>query len=236
MSESGRGDFRGEKTRNRRLIVVCAVFACGSLLSILWSALGPKELASTGQPEHVRHPDFPPPGVIEARVHYDYDVYDRPRLVGVSENVFLGRVVSKIGEEPVKTSIPGDPGRPFAQYHVEVLKSIKGSGPRPLGAGESAVVAQEGGRKGGKVFVRVGEACGVKKQDKPLEPGREYVLATYWDGDLGWHFLTAQPAADHPVEEASRAAILASYREAAEEQVNPLAGEAPPCPRRGGRR
>ncbi len=228
---SDRGDPRADNFRNRRLVVVCAVFACGSLLAILWAALGPQEPASTQQREHIPHSDAPP-GVIEARVHYDYDVYDRPRLVGVSENVFLGRVISKIGEKPVKTTIPKDPGRPFAQFQVEVLKSIKDSGPRPLRAGESAVVAQEGGHKNGKIYVRVGEACGAEKQDKPLEPGREYVFATYWDGDLGWHFLTAQPAADHPVEEASRAAILASFREAAEEQVNTLVGEAPPCPRR----
>jgi hypothetical protein len=235
VSESDREDPRADDFCNRRLVVVCAIFACGSLLAILWAALGPKEPASTEHRGHARHSEAPPPGVIEARVHYDYDVYHRPRLVGVSENVFLGRVISKIGEKPVKTTIPKDPGRPFAQFQVEVLKSIKASGPRPLRAGESAVVAQEGGYKNGKIYVRVGEACGVEKQDKPLEPGREYVFATYWDGNLGWHFLTAQPAADQPVEEASRAPILASFREAAEEQVNPLAGEAPPCPHRGGR-
>ena len=162
-------------------------------------------------------------------MHYDYDVYDERRLIGIAENVFLGRVVSKIGENPVKTSIPDDPGRPFAQFHVEVLEPIKRSGPRPLEAGDGAVVSQEGGHKRGDVYVLVGEACGKEERDEPLEPGREYVFATYWDGGLGWHALSAQPAGDRPVEEAWRATILARYREAAATQVNPLTGEAPPC-------
>lgn len=220
---------------NRRLVLLCTGLAFGSALSIHWGMLAPPEPVSIEQEQSVRRQEAPPPGVIEARVQYNYDVYDRPRLVGVSENVFLGRVASRVGEEPEGTSIPGDPGRPFAQFRVRVLRTVKASGPRPLEANESAVVAQEDGHKNGKVLVRVCEACGKQKRDEPLEPGREYVFATYWNDDLGWHVLTAQPAADYPVERDRREAILSSYRDAAEEQVDPLAGGTPPCGHREGR-
>ena len=220
--------YRG-RARNRRLLVLSAAFACAWVLYALWAIVaGPEDSASTEHSNDAHHAGSPP-AVIEGRVHYDYDVYDERQLIGVAENVFLGRVVSKIGEKPVKTSIPDDPGRPFAQFHVQVLESIKGSGPHPLEAGDGAVLAQEGGHKRGGVYVLVGEACGKEKRDEPLEPGREYVFATYWDGGLGWHVLTAQPAGDRPIEGARRATILARYRDAAATQVNPLVGEAPPC-------
>jgi hypothetical protein len=218
------------RAHNRRLLVVCAAFACALVIYALWAIFaGPGDPASTGQRRHAHHSESPPPGVTEGRVQYDYDVYDERRLIGVAENVFLGRVLSKIGEKPVKTSIPNDPGRPFAQFHVRVLEPIKASGPRPLKPGDGAVVAQEGGHERGRPYVLVGEACGKEQQDEPLEAGREYLFATYWDGGPGWHVLTAQPAGNRPVEKARREGLLARYREAAVTQVDPLAGEAPAC-------
>jgi hypothetical protein len=218
-------------TARRRLI------ATGGALALLaWAAVLLWAFFPGPEPTAARAPDRPAHAgerhhAETVEIFYNFDIFDERRLVGYSENVFAGRVLAKVGDEPVPTTIPGE-ARPHVQYSVEVLETVKSSGPRPLEAGDEPVVAQEGGidPKTGRPFAVEAFACGAQADDAPLRPGEEYVFATYYDAEMGWHALSAQPASNVPLEGAAeREALLAAFREAARHQIDPLAEGARPC-------
>ena len=49
-----------------------------------------------------------------------FDTSDPRRLIGFSENVFVGRVEQKVSEVPLKSSIPDSEGEPQVQFRVQV--------------------------------------------------------------------------------------------------------------------
>lgn len=79
-----------------------------------------------------------PPTAIE--VLYTFDASDTRQLVGYSEAVFSGRTVRLVGEEPLTSTIPDDPGQPQQQWEVEVSEVLKGEGVRGLAPGAREIV------------------------------------------------------------------------------------------------
>jgi hypothetical protein len=157
---------------------------------------------------------------VKQEIHY---IFDKRQLVGYSDNVFVGRVLKRVGDEPLKTTIPGAKP-PQTQYSVTVLETIKSGGPHPLATGDEAVVNQFGGvePKTGRQLVVVGvsstDGHGEVGHaiDAPLQPGEEYLLATRYDHTERWHAISAQPTGDVPLSRAGeQAELVAAFREAA---------------------
>lgn len=78
----------------------------------------------------------------EAHVAYAFDVKDEKLLVGASDNVFVGRVVEKVGVsglDSVGVSDQLDVPIPRTQFSVAVLENVKGS------LEDTVTVSQDGG-------------------------------------------------------------------------------------------
>ncbi len=213
------------------------VFVLGAAGLILWAALlawallgAPPEVtgaARTGSPagaspggtaaQHQPRPDV-------VGLNYQYDITDERFVIGLSENVFTGRVEEPAGREPAETSIPGD-SRPQTQYAVTVLEIVKSSGPSPLSPGDKATVNREGGisPKTGEEQVVDAHSCGAHILDAPLRAGAEYLFAAYYEPARDLHTLVAQPTGAVPVSSPEeREALVAAYEEAARDQKNPM--------------
>jgi hypothetical protein len=72
-----------------------------------------------------------PPGtgggdVVDLEVDYAFEPTDERELVGFATNVFVGRVVGKVGAEGAPVSGPRDDVIPRTQLSVAVLNNIKG--------------------------------------------------------------------------------------------------------------
>jgi hypothetical protein len=228
---------RNAARKGRILALACAVLLVQALLligavlmgedaSTAKSPPGPAETADNGGAKPERRGEEPAP--IEDEILYSYDIQDERIVIGLSENVFAGRVGRKVGEEPAKTTIPGDAGRPQAQYSVSVLASAKATGPAPVRAGEGVVVNQEVGEdhKTGRVVPIVAAFCGSHASDELLVPGAVYVFATYYEPSRKLQTLTAQPTGNVRTEDEDEARMLLSaYDRYAAEQVDPATGE-----------
>lgn len=140
---------------------------------------------------------FGSPKTFYIETSYGFDVSDKRQLAGYSEDVFLGRVIERLGSEDHHT-----------QYSVEVIEPIKG-------------------RLEGEVVVsQLGYVDGVEThvaEDQPLlVPGQEYVLVTNPDvAHEGWHTLIAGPAAAATTNETNRGEIVSEYRRAVRNQFYP---------------
>lgn len=184
------------------------------------------QTAKTHGAAHEEHGQAPAP--IEDEMLYSYDIQDERIVIGLSDNVFTGRVARKVGDAPAKTSIPGDTGRPQAQYSVSVLAAAKATGAAPVRAGERVVVNQEVGKdqRTGRVVPIVAAFCGTHVSDELLVHGSVYVFATYYEPSRGLQTLTAQPTGNVRAENEEEARVLLSaYDRYAAEQVDPATGE-----------
>jgi hypothetical protein len=205
------------------------VLALAALMLFAWAALLLWVFGGSGDRARAER-EAPRP--VEQEILYTFDIFDKRQLVGYSDNVFVGRVLRRVGDEPLMTTIPGVKP-PQTQYSVAVLETIKSGGPHPLAAGDEAVVNQSGGvdpETGRQLVVtgvsstdghgEVGHAT-----DAPLEPGEKYLLATRYDASERWHAISAQPTGDVPLSGATeRGEVVAAFREAAAHPVDPLAG------------
>lgn len=135
-------------------------------------------------------------------------------LVAYSHNVFVGEVREAVGDEPWKSTIPGD-SKPQTQWSVEVLRTYKSSGPKPLAEGDEAIVNQVGGEdETGKAYAvqgiwgrgEAGEEDehehdkDVVLTDRLLRAGDLYMFATHYDEANGWHAISAQPVGNKSLE------------------------------------
>jgi hypothetical protein len=174
-------------------------------------------------------------GPVQIGDDFDWNIFDERLLIGYSENVFAGRVTEKVGTKTAHTTIPGDDEDPHTQYAVDVLEVVKATGPKPLATGESAIVDQLGGpgAKTGWAHVATAYSCHQLSVSSPLVVGREYLFATYYDAATRRHDVSAPPAGAKPIGSGANAeAVVSAYRRAAEQQIDPLSGKAPPCPRK----
>jgi hypothetical protein len=64
--------------------------------------------------------------VVNVEVDYAIEPTDERQLVGSATNVFVGRVIGRVGAEGAPLSGPGDRVVPRTQFSVVVLENIKG--------------------------------------------------------------------------------------------------------------
>jgi hypothetical protein len=166
----------------------------------------------------------PPPTLPTIEALPAFDTSDPRRLIGFSENLFVGRVEQKVSEVPLKSTIPDSKGEPQVQFRVQVGETLKSGGPEPLSTGDRGVVDQMGGidDKTGKPYVVNTITGGGHYTDNILQPDKEYLFATRYDPTRGFHTITAQPHGDVLLtgnEEGT--ATLELYRRSVKDQIDP---------------
>lgn len=146
--------------------------------------------------------------VINVEVNYAFEPTDERQLVGFATNVFVGRVVEKVGTEGAPLSGPGDRAMPRTQFSVAVLNNIKGD------LGGQVTVSQTGG------YDRVTDRQVRVEGDPFLTPEREYLLITSYDREEGWYTIAAQPFGTVRIEGGRhRAGLVKKFEQAREEQI-----------------
>ena len=186
------------------------------------------------------------PRTEEIEVLYTFDTTDARKLVGYSDNVFIGRVERSRGMERLETSDPDRPGQPHTRFDVQVIESIQSGGPEPLAVDDVAQVDEVGGisseRGSERADGSISEATSyvvtavVEEEtypDTPLQVGAEYLFCTrYWNEA---HAVSAQPHGkvllSEPSEGGDPAAVdnredlVEIFRTAARSPVDPLDGQ-----------
>ncbi len=132
-------------------------------------------LASTAFPEKqhialVTHP------VHAAKTSYAHPLYaanyaDNAILMGASHNVFVGKVIAQVGENPIA-------GRPTTQFSVQVIKNIKGD------LKDMVVLNQLGGYRDGILYL-------MDEESTMLLPGSTYLFATRYNPEDDTHTLNS---------------------------------------------
>ena len=166
----------------------------------------------------------PPPTLPMIEALPAFDTSDPRRLIGFSENVFVGRVEQKVSEVPLKSSIPDSEGEPQVQFRVQVGEVLKSSGPEALSNGERAVVDQMGGidEETGEPYVINTITGGAHYTDNILEPENEYLFATRYDPARGFHTIAAQPHGNVLLTgNEEGAATLELYRRSTKDAIDP---------------
>ncbi len=115
------------------------------------------------------------------------DLADDRKLVGYSQNVFVGRVIKQVGSKSPIAYIPK------TQFRVDIIFNIKG------GLQGAVVVSQSGGYRNGVLYVvRGGDVYGPSGMDGAayfLRPGVTYLFATRYRNQENWYDLIAFPTA-----------------------------------------
>lgn len=184
------------------------------------------------------------PQTEEIEVLYTFDTTDARKLVGYSDNVFVGRVERRRGTEMVGTSDPDHPGQAHSRFDVRVVDPIRSTGPEPLTEDDVALVDEVGGMASGNSdgsssnskasrYVVTGVVEDETYQDTPLRIGAEYLFCTrYWNEA---HAVSAQPHGKVLLSEPARNKgdvavddrenLVEIFRQAARSPVDPLNGE-----------
>jgi hypothetical protein len=145
------------------------------------------------------------PAITYTEALYATDVSDPRQLAGITENVFVGRVVS-FNETHYPDLIPE------TLFTVEVLDNIKGE----LKA--EVVVNQQGGHWQADENGNPGELHLVN-EDAMLIVGQTYLFATLPDAEGQWHTLVPVYG-DIPLKDDShRAEVTAVFEDAVQNQV-----------------
>lgn len=145
------------------------------------------------------------PGFSYTEALYATDVSDPRQLVGLTENVFIGRVVSFN-----ETHYPD--GIPESLFTVEVLENIKGD----LKA--EVAVNQQGG-----VWLANDDdtpsQLHLVNEDALLIPGQTYLFATLPHAEGRWHTLVPVYGDIAIKDDAHRAEVTAIYQNAVQNQI-----------------
>lgn len=138
------------------------------------------------------------PVVRNINANFVIDTSDPRQVVGFSDNVFLGKVVKKIGTKNLVNY-------PETQFEVEVLENIKGE------VKGTIKVNQAGGFEGDELFLMEG--------DKQLIVGKTYLFATRYLPEEDWH--TVVPVGgDIPYNnEEEKKELIVKYKKAFKEEI-----------------
>ncbi|MCM3574161.1 hypothetical protein M3172_13275 [Mesobacillus subterraneus] len=143
--------------------------------------------------------------VREAHANFIDDFSDKRKLVGATDNVFIGKVIEQAGSKSLD-------GGPETQFTVEVISTVKGKL-----SGEVLVNQQ-----GGYLENEEGETeLLLIEDDQLLVPGETYLFATRYLESENWH--TVVPAyGDIKIDsEAKKSEIMKAFKEAYKNQVIP---------------
>ncbi|MFO7296390.1 MAG: hypothetical protein C0P72_010255 [Clostridia bacterium] len=138
------------------------------------------------------------PAIIRATFVTDFK--DPRKLVGYSDNVFVGRVIEQTG-------VIERAGTPETQFKVEVLENIKGK------LEGTVIVNQQGGydRETGRLYLMEGDTL--------LQPGKMYLFATGYDKEYNFHTLVPV-FGDIPIENITkRAELVKKFKQAHAEEI-----------------
>lgn len=153
-------------------------------------------VGGTAQSQAACGPDAP---VDNITVDTPLDAANETRLVNVSDNAFVGRVVRQLEDAPISEEQP----LPTTSFAVEVKENVKGSL-----SGTVTVV------QGGGCDPRYGRVA-IINNDKLLVPGQEALFTTSEDSPGGSHSLVAFAQSNVMLETASeREQVVAKFREA----------------------
>jgi hypothetical protein len=145
------------------------------------------------------------PGAPTDNVVSDPPYIGDEQLVAFADNVFVGRVIERVGYEPPSENMPSLPQTLFA---VEVEENIKGS------LSGTVVVVQDGGcdpRYDRVVLVN---------NDPLLKPGQEVVFSTRKQSPDGPHLIAGSNYGDIRVEtEEEKAEVIAKLQNGEKELV-----------------
>lgn len=190
--------------KSRTATALLALIILGFCLLAYYFAVSPETSSGASQPA---------PSANTPVIHgtYAFEAQDKKALVGASQNVFVGRVLEKVGAkgEPDDTSLPGADATstPATQFSVEVIKSIKGN------LDGTVTVSQHGG------YGPDGQAI-LLEEDPLFEPGSVYVIATNPHTQDGWQQVMAQPFGKTKAKDATdRAKLEREFEEAKANQI-----------------
>jgi hypothetical protein len=151
----------------------------------------------------------------EAIVEHAFSASDDSDLVGFADNVFVGRVERRVGDEPLESRVVPDPdgpegpapSTPQTQFSVEVLENVKGK------LGGAVTVSQQGAYDPER-------GCVTLMEDDPLlEPGQEVMFFTRHDEKRGWHQIVPAGYGDVRIEDKQQREELVRRFERAEENL-----------------
>ncbi|GHI00120.1 hypothetical protein [Neobacillus kokaensis] len=173
------------KPKRRWSYIIGAVIAASLTLSIF----GPNYF-SNNPPEN--------PIIRTMETNTVIDIDDPREVVGFSDNVFLGKVIKKVGSKSLNDY-------PETQFNVEVLDSIKGE------LKGTIKVNQQGGYDGEYLF--------LMENDKLLVEGHTYLFATRYLKEENWH--TVIPVGgDIPFNsDEEKKELIEKYKKAYDEEI-----------------
>lgn len=141
------------------------------------------------------------PTVSIMEVSHVVDVSDDRQLVGVVDNVFIGKVVAEKGNKKLDNM-------PETQFTVEVLDNIKGD------LSGTVVVNQQGGYEDKEKKHKV-----IAEGDSFLEAGKTYLFATKVNDVEGWHTIVPVVGNQLIEDEASKAKMKDRFVKAHKEEI-----------------
>ena len=168
-------------------------------------------------------------GTAHAHAAFAFNVEDNRQLVGFADNVFVGRVMERVGSDSVKNvgpAVEGAPPTPTTQFSVEVLQNIKGK------LNDTVNVSQTGGQveyaatedfpeEGIKKGQRVRQLV-LLEEDPLLNPGEKILFVTRYDPAKDRHTIVGSLFGDSRIkDEQDRKEKVARFEEAEKNQIEP---------------
>lgn len=119
------------------------------------------------------------PNVIISVAELGYNPDDLESVVGNSENVFIGEVIEKTGEQGI------DPQLPRTQYAVHIVKNIKGELPDTITVNQAMGYGETVDDNGNTV-----KALMKFEEQEFLQPGGMYVFSGLYSLEDNWVNIT----------------------------------------------
>jgi len=129
------------------------------------------------------------------------DLSDDRKLAGIANNVFIGKVISKVGDKKLDII-------PETQFNVQVLENIKGN------LKGNIMVNQQGGYEGGNDKKLV-----LMENDKMIEPGKVYLFATRYNVAEKWYTLIPEYGDKELDNDTKKKEAVVKYKKAVNEQA-----------------